>query len=155
MKNILLLGVGGGSVIQTLFENFNFNGHIKGIELDPVIVDIAYKYFNLHKYQNLDIETTDAYSFVLNNTNRFDLIIIDLFQDINTPDFIYQSDFIVQLQNSITKDSYLLLNTICHNDAAKKKLSHFLKHFNRNTFEIKPILQLDQHNRVLIIQKTK
>ena len=40
-KNILLLGLGGGSVIKTLRDDFDYQQYITAIDIDPVIINIA------------------------------------------------------------------------------------------------------------------
>lgn len=78
---VLLLGVGGGAVIQ-LFSRFNNAKHdlkIVGVEIDPNHLQVAKKYFKvdgkvceLHLYDAVD--WVDQYS-----GDQFDLIIDDLF----------------------------------------------------------------------------
>ena len=40
-KKILVLGLGAGSVIETLRKDLNYNNHITALEIDPVIIEIA------------------------------------------------------------------------------------------------------------------
>jgi ubiquinone/menaquinone biosynthesis C-methylase UbiE len=40
-KKTLILGMGGGSVIKTLQDDFNYQNHITAIDIDPVILKIA------------------------------------------------------------------------------------------------------------------
>ena len=46
-KNILLLGLGGGSVIKTLRDDFDYQHYITAIDIDPVIINIAQEEFNI------------------------------------------------------------------------------------------------------------
>ena len=41
MKDVLVLGVAGGSVIKTLVDDINYKGKITGVEIDPEIIKIA------------------------------------------------------------------------------------------------------------------
>jgi spermidine synthase len=75
-KSILVLGVAGGSVIETLKKEVKFDGKITGVEIDATVVDIANKYFGLNKYDNLEIVIDDAFEFVLKTKDTYDLIII-------------------------------------------------------------------------------
>src|SRR5690554_2029140 len=63
MKNILILGVAGGSVIKTLVDEIKYKGKIKGVEIDPNIIKIADNYFGLDKIPNLQITIADAQQF--------------------------------------------------------------------------------------------
>jgi spermidine synthase len=44
MNQILILGVGGGSVIKTLVDEIKFN--ITGVEIDPKIINIKIPILN-------------------------------------------------------------------------------------------------------------
>ena len=54
-ESILVLGVAGGSVIKTLVDEIKFKGKITGVEIDATVIDIANRYFELDKIQNLEI----------------------------------------------------------------------------------------------------
>ena len=53
-QSILVLGVAGGSVIETLKKEIKFEGQITGVEIDPVVVELATKYFGLGKYKRIN-----------------------------------------------------------------------------------------------------
>lgn len=86
VHSILLLGLGGGSVIATLREDFQYLENIIAIEIDSAVIEIAKHEFNLKENENLKIICEDAFVFVTESTEKFDLIIIDLFIDITVPD---------------------------------------------------------------------
>lgn len=85
VNSILLLGLGGGSVIETLRQDFQYSKPILAVDIDPVIIDIAKNEFNLKENENLQIICEDALKFMASTTQHFDLIIIDLFVDIEVP----------------------------------------------------------------------
>jgi len=45
LQNILILGVAAGSVIRTLRDEIGYQNKIKGVEIDPKVIEIANKYF--------------------------------------------------------------------------------------------------------------
>jgi spermidine synthase len=94
MNKILVLGVAGGSVIKTLVDEINYKGSITGVEIDKAVVEIAKEYFKLDKILNLEIVIEDAFEFVIKSEDKFDLIIIDIFQDTKMPDFLFEKVFI-------------------------------------------------------------
>lgn len=85
VNSILLLGLGGGSVIETLRNDFDYSKPIVAVDIDPIIIDIAKTEFNLKENENLDIICDDALNFMASNTQHFDLIIIHLFVDTDVP----------------------------------------------------------------------
>ena len=44
-QSILVLGVAGGSVIETLKKEVKFEGKITGVEIDADVIELAKKYF--------------------------------------------------------------------------------------------------------------
>jgi hypothetical protein len=89
-KNILVLGVAGGSVIKSLREEFHNSGKIKDVE---IIID-------------------DASKFVKKDSGKYDLIIIDIFQDKVMPDFLFAEDFIENIKLRLDNHGLVLFNTI-------------------------------------------
>lgn len=78
LARILILGVGGGTVIHQLDQIYHPPAII-GIELDPVHIKIARKFFDLNM-PNLEIVQEDAIQWLKDyRGTRFDLIIDDLF----------------------------------------------------------------------------
>ncbi|MFM7895987.1 MAG: spermidine synthase, partial [Flavobacterium sp.] len=60
-NSILVLGVAGGSVIETLKKEIKFEGKITGVEIDADVIELAKKYFGLGSYKNVSIVNDDAF----------------------------------------------------------------------------------------------
>ncbi len=80
IKRVLVMGVGGGSVIRQL-NRFVSPDHIVGVELNPVHLYVAKKYFGVN-HSEAELIEADAISW-LNDYDGppFDLIIDDLFAE--------------------------------------------------------------------------
>ncbi|MBI3235308.1 MAG: fused MFS/spermidine synthase, partial [Bacteroidetes bacterium] len=104
-SNILLLGMGAGSVIELLRTDFGQKNKITAIEIDEEIISLARQHFNLNSYQQLEVIHADAYDFVLNNTEIYDLIIIDLYIDLEVPTKFETEDFVKLLMKITSKGS--------------------------------------------------
>ena len=65
-KNILLLGLGAGSVIHTIRKDYSSSANITAIEIDAEMIQIANDYFKLNEFSNLTIIEDDAFWFVRN-----------------------------------------------------------------------------------------
>ncbi|MBW2962068.1 spermidine synthase [Mesonia aestuariivivens] len=89
----LILGLGGGSILQLLRKKYNFYGKITAVELDPKIIEIAKKEFNIQQYEPLEVIGEDAEKFVKQNDKKFDTVIVDLFIDIKVPEQFYEIEF--------------------------------------------------------------
>ena len=115
IKRVLVLGVGGGAVIQLVKTLFNATCII-GIELNPVHLDIARRYFGVKPSQSLELIQGDAIQWLRSYTGEpFDLIIEDLYGekggeperaiDLDTPWFS-------TLVKHLSKNGILVVNTI-------------------------------------------
>lgn len=109
-RNILILGLGGGSVIETLINDFKYKNHITALDIDPVIIDIAKTEFGLSENKNLKIICDDALNFMNKNKVKFDLIIIDLFIDTEVPSSFYKPTFWHKIIVSNSSKGFILFN---------------------------------------------
>ncbi len=152
-KKILILGVAAGSVIKTLIDEINFEGKIIGVELDPEIIEIANKYFDLQKFENLEIIIDNAESFVKNPTYIYDLIIIDIFQDNFMPEFLFEINFINNIKIILLENGFVIFNTMVLNKSDEIRNLKFLENFSSNEFSVTKISRLEKFNELLIIKK--
>jgi len=80
IKRVLVMGVGGGAVLHML-RNFCAPQLIVGVELNPVHVSVARRFFDL-KHKSIKLIEADAISWLKNyKGEKFDMIIDDLFAE--------------------------------------------------------------------------
>ena len=154
MNHILVLGVAGGSVIKTLVEDIHYQGKITGVEIDPEIIKIANKYFDLQEIPNLTIVIDDAFEFVLKTKDTYDLIIIDIFQDTKMPSFLYQNYFTDRICNLLNNKGFILFNTMLLNKKQNLLNETYISSFNKENFNIRAIPRIEKHNELIIIERT-
>lgn len=152
MKSILLLGVAGGSAIKLIRNEIGCVGKITGVDIDPKIIQLAYDYFNLGSYENIEILIKDAQIFVAENSTKYDLIIIDIFEDDCMPNFLFETDFIENIKCSMEYNSYILFNFMLLNDY-DKKLQAFISYFNKEEFSITTLVNVEEFNKLIIVKK--
>ena len=153
MKSVLILGVAGGSVIKTLVGEINYKGKITGIEIDPDVIQIANDYFNLDKIPNLNIIVDDAFEFVLKTKETYDLIIIDVFQDTQMPNFLFEKFFISRIGSLLNAQGYILFNTMTLNEKEDLRNKVYLSEFNTLPFDVFTIPRIENHNELIVIKK--
>lgn len=151
-ENILILGVAGGSVIKTLVDDIKFKGKITGIEIDKEVVEIAYKYFELNKIPNLEIIIDDAFEFVLRTKEKYNLIIIDIFQDTTMPSFLFQDFFIQRINFLLKENGFILFNTMVINKEDKQRNLEYKSKFNGN-YSLRMYPKVEVHNELFTIKK--
>ncbi|MCY1232212.1 spermidine synthase [compost metagenome] len=153
MEHILVLGVAGGSVIKTLTEEIKFKGRITGVEIDPEIIKIANSYFNLDKISNLEIVIDDAFEFVLKTKNKYDLIIIDIFQDTTMPNFLFEEFFQNRTCFLLKEKGIILFNTMCLSDKDNLRNKKYLENVNTELYTARTIPRVEEHNELIILEK--
>ena len=152
MDNILLLGVAGGSVVRTLVDEIKFKGNITGVEIDQSRIDIANSYFNLNSIPNLEIIIDDASNYVLKTNSKFDLIIIDVFQDAKMPSFLFEFLFIDRICYLLKPKGRILFNTMLLNEKDKDRNLEYLTHFDSKKYSISKFSKMDETNELIIIE---
>lgn len=152
MESILVLGVAGGSVIKTLVDEIECKGQITGVEIDPAIIEVANTYFHLNEIPNLEIHIQDAFEFVLRSKDRYDLIIIDVFQDLQMPNFLFETFFINHTASLLKKNGFILFNTMILSESDNERNKKFIADFNTVNFKINPIPRIERHNELILIQ---
>jgi spermidine synthase len=152
MQSILVLGVAGGSVIRTLVDEINFKGQITGVEIDPSIIEIANSYFKLDEIPNLEIVIDDASEFILKTNKKFDLIIIDIFQDTKMPDFLFEFFFVNRICFLLNPKGHILFNTMLLNDKQKKLNLEYIKNFDPKKYSILTYNKMEKTNELILIE---
>ncbi|MES2573725.1 MAG: fused MFS/spermidine synthase [Bacteroidota bacterium] len=152
MNSILVLGVAGGSVIKTLANEIHFKGKITGVEIDKAVIDIANEYFHLDKIQNLKIIIDDAFEFVLKTKDKYDLIIIDIFQDTTMPNFLFEKYFTDRLCFLLDQKGFILFNTMMLNDKQKQLNLDFFNAFDTTKYSVMKLHKVEELNELIVIE---
>ena len=151
-ENILVLGVAGGSVIKTLTDEIKFKGKITGVEIDANVIAIANKYFDLDKVPNLEIVIDDAFEYVLRTKLKYDLIIIDIFEDTNMPNFLFQDFFIQRINSLLNINGFILFNTMVINKQQEERNLIYKSKFGGN-YSLRLYPKVEIHNELFTIKK--
>ena len=129
-KNILVLGLAAGSVVETLVEEVKFRGQIHGVDIDKDVIEIGRQYFNLDKIKNLHIFLTDAQDYIKTTSIKYDSVIVDIFQDDQMPAFLFAPAFFSQLKKILNKKGVILFNTIVKTKAEAQRNQNFIQFFS-------------------------
>ena len=151
-ENVLVLGVAGGSVIKTLTQEVKFKGKITGVEIDETAVEIAKKFFQLDQIPNLNLVVDDAFEFVLKTKEKYDLIIIDVFQDTKMPNFLFEDFFINRINFLLNVNGFILFNTMVLNFSDRKRNATYKTKFN-DDYSVRLYPKVEVHNELFTIKK--
>lgn len=151
-KNILILGMGAGSVVETLRNDFNSNAQIDLVDFDPVIIEIAKQHFNLHLNKNVNLIEADAYQYLKECKQLYDLIIVDLFIDNSIPEKFVGPDFVQYLNKQLAKKGSIVYNTM-RQTLSPEKRQRLQESFKNLNLLVKTIERVHGTNDLLIIKK--
>ena len=129
-ENILILGMGAGNAIELLRETYHINAPITAIEKDPVVIELAKKHFNIDRHKDLTILNEDAFDYVVNTKEKYDLIISDLFVDDVVPKIFASKDYISGLKRVSKSDACIIYNKMTEQTAHKQELKPLKENFD-------------------------
>jgi len=153
-ESILLLGVAGGSVVKTLVDDVKFSGQITGVEIDQKVIELASTYFGLDQITNLNVVIDDAFEFVLKTKEKYDLIIIDIFQDTTMPNFLFEEFFINRINFILKVNGFILFNTMTLTPEEKDRNLKYRSKFN-DDYSVRMYPKVEDHNELFTIKKLK
>jgi spermidine synthase len=78
IKQVLMIGLGGGST-QRSYGHYYTNVTVDTVELDPVVVTVAKKYFNVTESPRHRIYNEDGRFFLRRATTHYDVILMDAY----------------------------------------------------------------------------
>lgn len=105
VRSILVLGVGGGTVIHLLSALYP-DALITGVDIDEKMVSIGKKYFGLTGFS---LEVEDAQKFV-KRAGWWDMIVVDLFIGATIPYFVGEEVFFRHLRRLMTPKGMVVIN---------------------------------------------
>lgn len=117
--SVLVLGFGCGSIEHILKEK-RLNPKITGIEYDPEIVRLYKKHF-MEEESKVELICDDASNYLKTCNEQFDLVIIDLFDDLQTVPLTFDKEFTTDLRRVCKEDGALVYNTVINSQQSEEK----------------------------------
>ncbi len=130
---ILMLGLGGGSVVKWLAKKYK-RAKITAVEIDPVMIEIARRHFHVDVIKNLKIINQDAVGFIKKTKERYDIILVDCYQGHATPEGFDDPKTLRQMKSHC---DYLLVNRLYWDDF-KTQTDDFVAKMSQS-FQIKSV----------------
>ncbi len=134
-KNVLVLGLGLGSVIQMLEQEHHLGGTYTGVELDEAIIDLAQKFTLSHLDAQVTFIATDGAAFLQSWVGPgFDLIILDIFKDVKIPSYFSSAPCLEQVCALLSPAGLFLSNRLYRTNNDKKKTDTYVAEIFKNKF---------------------
>jgi spermidine synthase len=152
----LLLGLGGGSIVEILRKHYLSSVEITAVEIDPVIIDIAKNEFNIEKTGPVRIIHQDAFVFMQQVKDAYQLICVDLFIHDKVPLPFLSTHFMSQLVSALAPGGRIYFNFMTNTPELTSRFNASLQELSIAS-GIHPdhvtCLNLEENNRVLVITK--
>ena len=110
-RRILYVGLGGGSAPKRTWRDFPAT-RIDVVELDPEVVDVAYKYFEVPRDPRLRVEVEDGRRFLAANDGPWDAIVIDAFYSDSIPFHLATREFLELARSRLAPGGIVATNII-------------------------------------------
>lgn len=125
--DVLILGLGLGSIANLLSEVYQRDYHYTAVEIDPVIVDLAAEYSLPRLSVPVEVVTADAFYFLQLNARKYDLICMDVFQDAIIPDLMESKDYLRLLKATLKPGGALIYNRLAATSEDRKESKAFFE----------------------------
>lgn len=135
VKDVLILGLGLGSIPFMLEKSFEVKFDLTAVELDEEVIDLAHKYVLSDLESKVETVTADAFHFMVQNKRQFDMICMDVFIDDVIPGKFQSEKFLQALKASLTEDGILLYNRLSRTREDKKDTRAFFEGNFKMVFE--------------------
>jgi len=108
-ERVLVVGLGGGAFPLMLHRRLP-RVRVDVVELNPVVVDVARRFFGVRPDSRLRIHVEDGARYILRREPPYDLIFLDAFSDQGTPDHLKEALFLDQVRARLSTQGVAVLN---------------------------------------------
>ena len=146
--DILILGMGTGTYATQCNRYFG-NVNVEGVEIDEKITDLAHEYFELP--EDIKVTTYDGRAYLqgLGASDKYDVIMVDAFQDITIPFQMSSVEFFSLVKDHLTDDGVMVVNMNMKSDG-KEGINEYLSDTISTVFdEVYTVDVYNNTNRIL------
>ena len=117
-KRILIVGLGGGTMSNTLHQLFP-DVAIDNVEIDHAVISVARQYFNFIENDSIHSQVQDGRIFVkraILKKKKYDWIILDAFNGDYIPEHLMTKEFLQEVKQLLSANGVLASNTFSVSD---------------------------------------
>jgi spermidine synthase len=152
LKNILILGFGAGSVATIIRDELKIDAPITGVEQDYTVLQIARDFFDIDRLHTLNLVTDDAMNYMQHCEEHYDLIVVDLYQDISVPAQFEENIFLKNVERCLMQGGLLVFNKVAATRTLYAQYKELLSKIENLFGRVQSIKALGI-NRVLVAEK--
>lgn len=127
-NEVLILGLGLGSIPVILEQKYDKHYHYTAIEIDEAVLDLANRYILDELHSPIQLICADADAFVMQSDAKFDLICMDIFLDDEVPTVFESTVFLEALRDLLNPGGVLLYNRLAAKSKDVERTKAFFDH---------------------------
>jgi spermidine synthase len=120
-QSCLILGLGGGSIPRMLLAALP-QIEVEAVEIDPVVVELAARYFDIRALPRFTIHLEDAAAFLRRCTSRYGIVVVDTYVGEQFPNQCTTREFIKDARKCLLDDGVLAVNWLSDNSQIREDL---------------------------------
>lgn len=124
-ERILIIGGGAFSLPKALLARFG-NIQIDVVELDPLLVELAQRFFALPDDPRLSITTGDGRNYIDSSSDTYDLIVVDAFSEFHVPTSLITHQAAQRYYHCLTPKGLVAINFVSAYLGSDDTLAHRL-----------------------------
>ena len=105
--DVLILGMGSGTYAVQCRKYFP-HAQVEGVEIDQKITDLAREHFELP--EDVEVATYDGRAYLKGVQKKYDVIMVDAYQDITIPFQMSSVEFFKEVQEHLKADGVMVVN---------------------------------------------
>ncbi len=109
LDSILEIGLGGGRTASYL-DIFLPDVPVRSVELDPEVIEMAEKYFDVKESETLDIEAADGRIYLMRDDDKHDIIMVDAYRGPFVPFHMLTREFYLTAKRRLAEGGVLAQN---------------------------------------------
>ena len=133
IRDVLVIGLGGGTVPKRFVRDYP-GVHVDVAEIDPDVIKIAARYFDVHPGPRLSIQESDGRIFLRRSKARYDLIFLDAYYADTVPFFLTTREFFQIVRAHLRPGGVFANNVLGQASGPRSKFVRSVYRTMRETF---------------------
>lgn len=123
ISSALLLGMGLGGVLEIIKHKTAGKCSLTAVEFSATVINWRKQYFEV---EGDEVVHDRAENYIAASREDYDLIVVDVYQEMNVPTIIEDAGFISQLRERLQPGGILIFNKVVSNEAQEEQFQNLL-----------------------------
>lgn len=120
-RKVLIVGLGGGSLVKRMWRDYP-QMEIDVAEIDPEVVDVAYRYFDLPRDPRITVAAEDGRRYLAASDTQYDIIVMDAYYADALPSHLTTEEFFREVEAHLVPGGVVAYNVIGAVEGERSKL---------------------------------